>query len=150
MQSQREHLQSLTGASVTRCRQHWLRFSWRNTWGAQEAAGLAEDMTLMFNDRPGLRTAAALRWTPWDPLRGRAHGLRALPTLLMDSHVYDYHPLDASERLAAFRHWLQEVTAVGGEAALLWHPHTLTEDYGWADGFRELLRTMQESGLCAS
>jgi hypothetical protein len=31
------------------------------------------------------------------------------------------------------------VHAVGGEAAILWHPHTLSTDYGWQSGFQEML-----------
>ena len=28
---------------------------------------------------------------------------------------------------------------LGGQAAVLWHPHTLTKDYGWSNGFSELI-----------
>lgn len=139
MRAQRERLQSLLPVPVTAGRQHWLRFSWRDTWSAQAQAGIRQDTTLMFNDRPGLRCAAALSWTPWDPQALGAHQITALPTMLMDSHVYDYQLMDAAQRRAAFRHWIGEIVAVGGEAAVLWHPHTITPDYGWKDGFVELI-----------
>ena len=136
---QRERLQSVVPVPVRSCRQHWLRFSWCDTWSAQGAAGIAADATLMFNDRPGLRAAAALAWHPWNPSTQRAHPVSALPTVLMDSHVYDYRPMTAEQRQRAFRHWIDEVRAVGGQAAILWHPHTITRDYGWRDGFVELI-----------
>ncbi|HUP05574.1 MAG TPA: hypothetical protein VMU47_00370 [Caldimonas sp.] len=143
MQPQRERLESIVGRPVTACRQHWLRFSWDDTWSAQHAAGLRRDATLMFNDRPGLRSAAALEWQPWNARAGESHGLHVLPTVLMDSHLYDYVPFAADERRAAMHRWLEEIASVGGEAAVLWHPHTLTRDYGWSDGFRELLAEME-------
>lgn len=142
LRAQKAALEAASGAEVSACRQHWLRFSWAETWAAQEAAGLRQDTTLMFNDRPGLRGSAALAWCPWDPGAGRARVLEALPTILMDSHVYDYRPLAPAHRRAAMAQWLEEVGAVGGEAALLWHPHTLGPEYGWGEGFEELLAAL--------
>lgn len=144
IRAQRERLQSFAPAAVTSCRQHWLRFSWQETWAAQSAAGLSQDTTLMFNDRPGLRNSAAVCWKPWHVREARPHSIVALPTMLMDSHVYDYRPMAPVERRAVLRYWIDEVIAVGGEATLLWHPHTLADDYGWADGYRELLATLAE------
>jgi hypothetical protein len=148
MRSQRERLQAHIPTEVTSCRQHWLRFSWAQTWAAQEAAGFRQDSTLMFNDRAGLRTGAALSWSPWNARAGKAHTLQALPTMLMDSHLYDYRMLAAEERRATMRALLDEVVAVAGQAAVLWHPHTLSDDYGWLEGFEELLAAMQASTRC--
>jgi hypothetical protein len=144
MRRQRERLEQATHAPVRHCRQHWLRFSWAETWAAQADAGFAEDTTLMFNDRPGLRSAAALRWSPWNAESGRPHALAVLPTVMMDSHLYDYRPLEASERRATMRRWFDEIAAVSGQAALLWHPHTLTRDYGWRAGFEELVAELRQ------
>jgi hypothetical protein len=33
---------------------------------------------------------------------------------------------------------VQECRAVSGQIAVLWHPHTLTDDYGWCDGLEIL------------
>jgi hypothetical protein len=150
MRRQRERLEAVAATSVDRCRQHWLRFAWDETWAAQESAGLHRDATLMLNDRAGLRTAAAIAWKPWDARRGAAHAIVVLPTVLMDSHLYDYAPLGDVERRATLRRWLDEIVAVGGEAAVLWHPHTLTRDYGWSDGFAELLDGLREIAPCAA
>lgn len=150
IQAQRAHLEAAAGVPVTACRQHWLRFSWRDTWAAQTQAGLTEDSTLMFNDRPGFRAAAALAWSPWNAQSAAPHALTALPTVLMDSHLYDYQPLSADERQRSIAYWLDEVEAVGGQAAVLWHPHTLTRDYGWRDGFIELIDQLNRRNLCSA
>ncbi len=34
---------------------------------------------------------------------------------------------------------VHECAAVRGTMQVLWHPHTLSHDYGWRDGFAELL-----------
>lgn len=135
---QRDWLEHVSGGTVSVCRQHWLRFGWAETWVAQSSAGLQEDTTLMFNDRPGFRNAAALQYRPWD-----IEGLVAMPTVFMDSHFYDYYSMAAEARTRAIRRWLGEVRAVGGTAAVLWHPHTLSADYGWREGFEILVTELE-------
>tara|TARA_A100000171_G_C2138049_1_gene152037 strand:+ start:4627 stop:5946 length:1320 start_codon:yes stop_codon:yes gene_type:complete len=140
IQQQKANLETSSTQSCHSCRQHWLRFSWHDTWAAQEQAGIDNDTTLMFNDRPGFRNSAAVNWHPWNYAKGTANELTALPTIIMDSHFYDYHQYETSDqRHNAMLHWIAECQIVGGQAALLWHPHTLTEDYGWGEGFQHLV-----------
>lgn len=141
---QKRKLESISGKSITACRQHWLRFSWRATWSSQEQAGIRDDTTLMFNDRPGFRNSSAVRWHPWNTKTNIQHQLTAQPSVLMDSHLYDYQNLSDTDRRSQMRSWLAECQAVHGEMAVLWHPHTLTEDYGWGGGFSELLNEITQ------
>ena len=139
MREQKNALERLLGSPVTACRQHWLRFGWRSTWAAQEAAGLDLDVTLGFNDRPGFRTGSALRVHPLDA-QGHPRRLATLPLVLMDSHLYDYADPSGPAPEQGIARWIDEIRAVGGTATVLWHPHVLSEDYGWAAGYEALLR----------
>ena len=103
---------------------------------------------MMFNDRPGFRVSAALQWAPWDVEEEKASKLTSLPTVLMDSHFYDYQPMDSDERRAALKRWLSEIVAIGGQAAVLWHPHTISSDYGWREGFQDLLDELKGVVAC--
>lgn len=147
LREQKHRLEAVAETEAYSCRQHWLRFSWGDTWESQEMAGLRLDTTLMFNDRPGFRSAAAVKWHPWNFGRGQAHDIMALPTVLMDSHLYDYQLLAEEERERQIAYWVNEVREVGGVAGLLWHFHTLTEDYGWTAGFDRLLHMIASSGM---
>ncbi|WP_449257008.1 hypothetical protein [Bosea sp. (in: a-proteobacteria)] len=144
LEKTRRLVSEAAGREVFYCRQHWLRFSLEQTWKAQYAAGIRLDFTMGFNDRPGFRNGAALRYRPWDHEAGRPIGIESYPTLLMDSHFYDYaFPVDPKE---AMRPWIEEVVFVGGEASVLWHTQTMHKDYGWAAGYLALLDLIQESG----
>lgn len=137
-------LEKSAGKKIYICRQHWLRFAWESTWTAQEKSGIVLDTTLMFNDRSGFRTSSALQWHPYNSKTERAHILEALPTLFMDSHFYDYAPVTERQRRDAISAWIEEVRSVGGQVALLWHPHTLSEDYGWRNGLLDVIQNLKE------
>ena len=135
----RAGMEAALGIAPTQVRQHWLRFSWRDTWRAQAEAGLTDDCTLGFNDRTGFRAGAALNYTPWDFVAGHPHRLQSCPMILMDSQFYSYQDMSDGERQSAIAALIDEVRAVHGVASVLWHPHTLSADYGWQQGFQDLL-----------
>jgi len=139
--AQKERLERAIGTPVRVCRQHWLRFSWSATWAAQEAAGLEIDTTLGFNDRPGFRNGCALQFHPLDD-EGRPRRLAVLPLVLMDSQLYDYASPGGAVPQAGIARWIDEIRAVRGTATVLWHPHVLSDDYGWASGYDEVLRAV--------
>ena len=140
MKRERQTLELAAGAPVERCRQHWLRFSWHDTWRAQQEAGFKLDTTLGFNDRPGFRNGSALRFNPWDTQNHRPMTIDAIPMVLMDSHMYDYQPMTGDERHAALHRWLGEIKAVHGVASVVWHQRVMHPDYGWGSGYRDLLK----------
>lgn len=145
--SQKKYLESIAGITCDSCRQHWLRFSWAGTWAAQSEAGIREDTTLMFNDRPGFRSSAALKWKPWNTKDCKPYEIDALPSIMMDSHFYDYGLIESKKLSSEISRWLNECMLVGGDAALLWHPHTLSKDYGWGLGFNELIILIKKNNL---
>jgi hypothetical protein len=136
---QRRNLANASNSTITCCRQHWLRFSWRDTWMAQSSAGIETDSTLMFNDRPGFRNSSAIQWHPWNTKSGSRHQIMAQTSVLMDSHLYDYQALSAKNREKEISSWVDECKKVHGRTSFLWHPHTLSSDYGWEEGFTDLL-----------
>jgi len=136
---QKKALEDASGVTIYNVRQHWLRFSWDATWACQEAVGLKLDSTLMFNDRPGFRNSSSLIWHPWNFNKNKPHKIQAMSSILMDSHIHDYLELNNQNRKDVMSYWIKECRIVHGKAAVLWHPHTLTKDYGWSDSFLQLL-----------
>lgn len=141
MQVEKESIQDAINQPVTQIRQHWLRFSFAETWITQRAAGLTHDLTLGFNDRQGFRNGAALSFV--DP----ASGMQVTPMVLMDSHLYDYATLTEADRFAAIDAVLDELVTTGGEASVIWHQRVFHGDYGWGGGYAYLLDGLQKRGI---
>ena len=36
-----------------------------------------------------------------------------------------------------------ECKEIGGKISLLWHPHTLSKDYGWLENFKDLINLIK-------
>ena len=102
---ERELFENTTNLYVDTIRQHWLRFSWKNTWKAQIQAGLKYDMTLGFNDSPGFRTGAALEYHPWSLHENSVLEILTCPLILMDSHLYSYQGFHDSQRKEVMQSW---------------------------------------------
>ncbi len=143
MVKERMKIEEFVGTAVKSCRQHWLRFSWAHTWKAQQSAGLSLDMTLGFNDRPGFRNGAAMRFHPWDFDSKKPMRLVSIPLVLVDSQLYDYLCLIGEEIELEINHWIKEIMATRGAASILWHPHTISDDYGWCKGFESVLKAVE-------
>ena len=144
MQDERKHLETALDASVTTCRQHWLRFSFADTWRCQEVAGLKQDMTLGFNDRPGFRNGSALAFRPWNGEKRCSMDIVSIPMVMMDSHFYDYKQLREEEVTIEMTKWVREIKEVHGQATVIWHQRVMSQDYGWEDGYKSLLTLVSE------
>lgn len=131
-------LQKITGQNIGYCRQHWLRFSWEHTWLSQIMADIKTDATLGFNDRSGFRNSSCLFFNPMNPDGNKLLTIESQPLVLMDSHLYDYTPQDEENRTKEITYWINEIKETKGQATVLWHPHTLSCDFGWKKGFYEL------------
>ena len=142
MRDEKHNLEKALGEEVTTCRQHWLRFSFRDTWKTQQEVGFQQDATLGFNDRPAFRNGAALAFTPMGVGCEEQLNLEALPMVLMDSHLYDYGSFTDEERGGEMDRWLDEIKAVRGQATIIWHQRVVSEDYGWGQGYEELLNKL--------
>lgn len=148
MLAEKQRLEESLGEPITACRQHWLRFSFADTWKAQEAAGFQLDTTLGFNERPGFRNSAALRMPAWIASEGRFSAkLEILPMVLMDSHLFDYGQMGMEERQELIDKLLDEIKLTGGEATVIWHQRVFHGDYGWGGEYEYLLQGIKKRGL---
>lgn len=143
MSAEKQAIETALGRKITDIRQHWLRFSFAETWKTQKAAGLTHDHTLGFNDRPGFRNSAALSFTDPDS------GIRVTPMVLMDSHLHDYSVMSEAGRFETIDLILDELVATGGEASVIWHQRVFHPDYGWGTTYEYLLEGMKKRRIAS-
>lgn len=136
MTAEQEKLRDHVGQEIKYVRQHWLRFSFKETWKIQQNAGLEVDFTLGFNDRTGFRGSAAL------PITAGSAGLTAIPTVIMDSNLYDSKSGTEEDKFREIDRILDEVEEFGGHVAVNWHPHTFAPDFGWGSTYTYLLQSI--------
>lgn len=145
---EKNRVENSLGEIIYTCRQHWLRFSFKDTWKAQEAAGFHLDTTLGFNERAGFRNSAALRLPAWIAFEQRfSDTLETLPMVLMDSHLFDYGQMNPNDRKKIIDNILDEIAFVGGEATVIWHQRVFHSDYNWGEDYRYLLEGIKSRGL---
>lgn len=142
LRSEKKALEDASGIKVHSSRQHWLRFEWASTLQNLEEAQILKDTTLMFNDRHGFRTSSCIEWNSWNHVNQIPHKIKSLPTFLMDSHLYDYNLKRNSSHKEDINHLMDECKNVYGHCFVVWHPHTLTNDYNWNEAFDYLLENL--------
>jgi hypothetical protein len=129
-------LDSVLGYTTKFIRQHWLRFSLRDTWRLQYEAGFSTDFTLGFNDRTGFRASTTL------PLHPLNNDFSAVSTVIMDSNLFTAAINSPAERNREIDRILDEIESFGGQAAINWHPHTFLQSYGWGETYNYLLDSL--------
>lgn len=144
MKEERETISNVLGSEVRNIRQHWLRFSFADTWKVQSSAGLNHDYTLGFNDRIGFRNSAALSFI--DP----SSKMLVTPMILMDSHLFDYKTVAEQGRRELIDSVLDELVETGGEASIIWHQRVFHKDYSWGEAYEYLLSGMKARGIASS
>jgi hypothetical protein len=131
----REALRDALGLEAAGIRNHYLRFSYPETWLAQEAAGFRYDATFGFTDQLGPRERRMMPFFPQDPVTGRQLDLVALPLTVMDVTLFRSLKLHGQAALDAAWQSIEPVIQAHGLVTLLWHNNYFNEpeypDWQW-------------------
>jgi len=137
-----DRIEAVFGVRPIGIRNHFLRFSFPETWKAQADAGFVYDATFGWNDRVGPRDD---RWQPFEahgPENGGGLGLVVLPLTVMDVTLFRRLRLDKAGALACLDDVFARAAAAGGLVTLLWHNNYFDEpEYAeWEEVYAEALR----------
>ncbi|MDS4068149.1 MAG: polysaccharide deacetylase family protein [Candidatus Competibacter sp.] len=149
----REAVGNTFGIEAVGIRNHYLRFSFPETWLAQEAAGFRYDATFGWTDRPGARDGRAFPFHPVDPRTGRTLDLTVLPLTVMDTTLFRHLRLGRTAALDTAWNAIAPIIAQGGLVSLLWHNNYFDEpeyqDWQWV--YEALLERLAALGpWCAT
>jgi hypothetical protein len=142
-------LAGLAGRSVSLNRQHYLRWDPAATFAGLQAAGIAVDSTLGYNDSPGFRTGSALPYLWFDCASGKPTRLLEVPLILAEFQFYDPRAFDGEAVRRTLRQYLEAATRQGGVFTVLFHNQYFHEgDFpGHGAVYADLLAMARGSGL---
>lgn len=127
-----DRLAKLTGAPVTRSRQHFLKLSLPHTFRHLLAEGIADDYTLGYADDIGFRAGIAAPFNWYDLLREAPTSLTLHPFAAMDVTLLKYLGHDAEEAFGHVQNMMDTLKSTGGTFVLLWHNSSFSAAHGWA------------------
>ncbi|MFO7869773.1 MAG: hypothetical protein R6U95_10800 [Bacteroidales bacterium] len=100
-------------------RQHYLQFSYPETFRALESCGIKQDSTLYYRHNPGFRTGMCVEHTVFDVLQRCELAIKELPLICMDVSVFDYPSIAQAQQ--KIRDLLSITKQYRGNFVCLWH-----------------------------
>ena len=127
-------IRAASGSPVVGVRMHWLYYDGASPLKL-EAAGLAYDASLGYNETVGFRAGTAQVFAP----PGTEH-LLELPLLIQDTSLLYPARMHCreSEAVAIAERLLNTVCEVGGAATISWHERSLSPERLWDQVYAEL------------
>jgi len=147
LREERGKLSALAG-DVQGIRQHYLKLAVPETWRAQEEAGFRYDATLGYSRREGFRAGTSLPFFPFDPERGEAIDILAIPLGIMDTTLTTFQKYGRDEAFEVVERFLREAESSGGMFSLLVHQRALDgEEFPYMGPlYRKVLQKIRERG----
>ncbi|MFH1161048.1 MAG: polysaccharide deacetylase family protein [bacterium] len=146
LKREKEGLERLSGRMVTKSRQHFLKFSFPETFHRLDQLGITDEFSMGYASHPGFRAGIANSFYFFDLSRNEATRLRIHPVSVMDVTFRDYLRLEPGESLSRIQEIIRQIRSVNGEFVSLWHNEGLSETGRWK-GWRAVYKEMME---CAS
>jgi hypothetical protein len=128
---EKERLEHIADKTVTKSRQHFLRFKLPDTYNSLLAAGITEDYSMGFADAPGFRAGTCNPFYFYDLKNERATRLKIFPVTCMDATFIHYSKISAEKSLFAILNLMKEIKKVDGTFIPVWHNNYLGENKKW-------------------
>ncbi len=141
IEKEKRAVEASAGVSISKSRQHYLRFAMPETWRHLSNAGIAEDSTLGYAAEPGFRCGTCKPFPVFDIHQREQLPLIERPLLIMDVSFRMYKKLSIRESIELCEKIKVQVKKHNGELVILWHNSNLSEMDGW-EGWDEVLESL--------
>ena len=135
-----EWLEVVSGQTITRSRQHYIRFTLPKTYRRLVSHGIDQDFSMGYGTVNGFRASVASSFYWYDLEKEQQTTLRLFPFCFMDANAYfeqQYSPIRAMEELM---HYYRHTKKVNGLMITIWHNNLLGTDPALA-GWRQVYET---------
>jgi len=137
------------GATVRSCRQHYLRFSYPDTWRIQQRSGVHIDSTMGFAEQEGFRNGTCHPFLPYDLDKDEPIPLWEVPLAAMDGTLAFYRGMNAADAERRLGDLAEIIRRYEGMAAFLFH-NIIYDDHdfpGWGGIFDRFARNAAATGI---
>jgi hypothetical protein len=137
-------LENVIGESVVRCRFHYLRCRFPESYRMLERLGVKEDYSLGFSNTPGFRAGTSYPFFFYDLTEERQTDLKIFPLVVMDKTLRSNLNLNTDDAFERIKSLAEEVKRVNGVFVTLFHNENLTDEElfgwkGWKDMYKKVL-----------
>ena len=125
---EKDQLENAIGQEVISGRQHYLRFSFPETWRIWNATGMKWDSTLSYADCAGFRCGVCYPFPVFDVLNRQILSLFEKPLIAMEGTLIGYEGLDIEMAKSKIDRLKNQVKKYSGEFVFLYHNSAFFED----------------------
>ncbi|QIA06904.1 polysaccharide deacetylase family protein [Draconibacterium halophilum] len=143
---EKQRLEEITGKTIHKSRQHYLRLRFPKTYTRLIKAGIEEDYTLGYSAQPGFRGGICTPYFFYNLKNESVTNLKIIPFNLMDGTLRYYLQVTPEKAFEEIKTIMQEVKNVGGTFVSVWHNETVN-DLGTWKGFRDVFEQMNKLGF---
>jgi hypothetical protein len=140
-------LQKLANKPITKSRQHYLRFILPDTYNQLLQAGITEDYSMGFTEKPGFRAGTCTPFYFYDLKNEMATDLKVFPVIFMEGTFIYYQKIKPKESLEIIFSLISEVAKIDGTFISIWHNDTVSDDgmyKGWKWVHDEMIKKISE------
>lgn len=129
--TEKQALETVCGNSITKSRQHFIRFRCPATLRELIRAGIREDYSMGYPDATGFRAGICRPFHWFDLERNEATELVLYPFQIMDVTLKQYLGLNPDQAKLKISALVSRTRDVGGLFVSIWHNSSFAKEWGW-------------------
>jgi hypothetical protein len=147
LQKEKEHLEIMSGITITRSRQHYIRFELPGTYERLLAAGITADYSMGYGTINGFRASVASPFYWYNLQKDEQTLLRIYPFCFMDANSFYEERLSAEAAYEELMHYYTICKKVNGTLITIWHNNFLGSSAtfeGWRAIYERFIVQLQQ------
>jgi len=132
-----EWMEQVTDRSITRSRQHYIRFTLPHTYRRLLFYGIDQEFSMGYGSINGFRASVASSFYWYDLQREEETTMRIFPFCFMDANARYEQNFTPSQAMTELMHYYYHIRKVNGLMVTIWHNNFLGTDPAFA-GWREV------------
>ncbi|MEO8822993.1 MAG: polysaccharide deacetylase family protein [Ginsengibacter sp.] len=128
---EKERLEKLSSQKIIKSRQHYLKFKLPDTYNSLLEAGILEDYSMGFPEKPGFRAGTCKPFYFFDLKNEKTTSLKIFPVTCMDATFIYYLEKPPEKSLVEILNLLKEVENVSGNFIPIFHNDNIGGNPKW-------------------